>query len=126
MLNLPKDAQRGLRKLSEDIHNLLRKNRNNSEENDHIIEEDFRSEEVRKENGAMFVNNNYYQPQPAVLKDNYKKSSFSRILKVTFSVVFLLFFIYAIYMLIVNPEIFIDKIESIAQSIVRFLRNVFT
>lgn len=127
MLNLPKDAQIGLKKLSRDIQNLLKRDKEIiSEKKDSRDGEKVRSEEIKKENGTMFINNNYYQPQPAVSNQDQKKHGFSRLLKVTLSIVFLLVFIYAIYMLVVNPEFFIDKIESISQNIIRFLRNVFT
>ena len=125
MLDLPEDAKLGLRKLSEDIRNLLK--RKDPEVSDQIPPQTIvDSEEINNEKHPVFVNNNYYQPQPPVLEDRNKKSGLLHFIKLSFIITFLGACIIIVYLLIVNPEDLIDKLESVSRSFIDFLRSIFT
>ena len=124
MLDLPEDAKLGLRKLSEDIRNLLK--RKDPDVSDQIPPQTIVDpEENNNEGHPVFVNNNYYQPQPPILEDKNKKSGILQFIKLSLIVIFLVACIIVVYMLIVNPEAFIDKLESIGRGFIEFLRSIF-
>ena len=125
MLDLPQDAKIGLRKLSEDIQNLLKKK--DPDVSEQIPPKTIVDSKANSNEGQpVFVNNNYYQPQPPILEDKNKKSGLLHFIKLSFIIIFLGAFIIVVYMLIVNPEGLIDRLESMGSSFIDFLRSIFT
>lgn len=123
MLNLPRQARLGLQKLSNDIQSLLKKDKKAI--SDEIPDTIYDKTETKEGKNAVFINNNYYQPQPLVSQSLKKKRGVLGFIKISMICLILGGCIAIGFILVISPEIFIDKIESIGRGFIEFLRSIF-
>ena len=123
MLNLPRQARLGLQKLSNDIQSLLKKDKKAI--SDEIPDTIYDETETKEGKNAVFINNNYYQPQPLVSQSLKKKRGVLGFIKISMICLILGGCIAIGFILVISPEVFIDKIESIGRGFIEFLRSIF-
>ena len=123
MLNLPRQARLGLQKLSNDIQSLLKKDKKPI--SDEIPNTIYDEVETNDGKNAVFINNNYYQPQPTVSQSLKNKKGVLGFIKISMICLILGGCIAIGFMLVVSPEAFIGKLESIGRGFIEFLRSIF-